>query len=130
VTQNVRCILDASALLAMLNGEPGGASVEPYLMGAGISSVNWSEVIQKLLAKKVITTGMQEDFQKLGLMILPFTTEQAELAASLWTTTQSIGLSLGDRACLALAMTLNLPVVTADRAWKALNLTISVQMIR
>jgi ribonuclease VapC len=130
VTQNVRCILDASALLAMLNGEPGGASVEPYLMGAGISSVNWSEVIQKLLAKKVITTGMQEDFQKLGLMILPFTTEQAELAASLWTTTQSIGLSLGDRAFLALATTLNLPVVTADRAWKALNLTISVQMIR
>ncbi|MBW4515155.1 MAG: hypothetical protein KME11_08010 [Timaviella obliquedivisa GSE-PSE-MK23-08B] len=58
MTQNVHCILDASALLAMLNGEPGGASVEPYLMGAGISSVNWSEVIQKLLAKKVITTGM------------------------------------------------------------------------
>jgi ribonuclease VapC len=130
VTQNVRCILDASALLAMLNGEPGGASVEPYLTEAGISSVNWSEVIQKLLAKKVITTGMQEDFQKLGLMILPFTTEQAELAASLWTTTKPLGLSLGDRACLALAMTLNLPVVTADRAWKTLNLTILVQIIR
>ena len=130
MTQSVRCILDASALLAMLNGEPGGASVEAYLMGAGVSSVNWSEVIQKLLAKKVITTGMQEDFQKLGLMILPFTTEQAELAASLWTTTKSLGLSLGDRSCLALAMTLNLPVFTADKVWKDLNLPIAVQMIR
>lgn len=130
MTQNVRCILDASAVLAMLNDEPGGASVAAYLMGAGISSVNWSEVIQKLLAKKVTTTGMQEDFQELGLMILPFTTDQAELAATLWTSTQAIGLSLGDRACLALATTLNIPVVTADKAWKALNLTISVQVIR
>ncbi|NJR40780.1 MAG: type II toxin-antitoxin system VapC family toxin [Leptolyngbyaceae cyanobacterium CSU_1_4] len=114
----------------MLNDEPGGASVEPYLMGAGVSSVNWSEVIQKLLAKNVITTGMQEDFQKLGLTILPFTTEQAELAANLWTTTKPLGLSLGDRACLALAIASNLPVVTADKVWKDLNLPIVVQMIR
>ncbi|MBW4515156.1 MAG: hypothetical protein KME11_08015 [Timaviella obliquedivisa GSE-PSE-MK23-08B] len=63
-------------------------------------------------------------------MILPFTTEQAELAASLWTTTKPLGLSLGDRACLALAITFNLPVVTADQAWEGLSLTIAVQMIR
>jgi ribonuclease VapC len=130
VSQTVRCILDASALLAMMKGEPGGASVEAYLMGAGISSVNWSEVIQKLLAQNVVTTGLREALGELGLTILPFTAEQAELAASLWATTQSLGLSLGDRSCLALALELNVPVITADKAWEGLSLPVSVQMIR
>jgi ribonuclease VapC len=130
VTQNVRCILDASALLAMMKGEPGGVSVEAYLTEAGISSVNWSEVIQKLLAQKVVTTGLQEALGELGLTILPFTTEQAELAASLWANTKSLGLSLGDRSCLSLALTLNIPVITADKAWEGLSLPVSVQMIR
>jgi ribonuclease VapC len=114
----------------MMKGEPGGASVETYLMEAGISSVNWSEVIQKLLAQNVTTAGLKGAFGELGLVILPFTIEQAELAASLWTTTKYRGLSLGDRSCLSLALTLNIPVITADKAWEGLSLPIPVQIIR
>jgi ribonuclease VapC len=130
VTQTVHCVLDASALLAMMKSEPGGMIVEARLLGSGISSVNWSEVIQKLIAQEVVTIGLQEALEDLGLIILPFTTEQAELAASLWTTTKSLGLSLGDRSCLALAITLSLPVLTADKAWENLELPITVQVIR
>jgi len=93
-------ILDASALLSFLQNEPGNNQAEAVLPEAVICSVNWSEVIQKTLAAGVDISGMREDLEALGLRILPFSTEEAELAAQLWQQTRQAGLSLGDRACL------------------------------
>jgi len=123
-------VLDASALLAFLHEEPGGERVSPVLEGAHVSAVNWSEVLQKALQQGVDIDGMQQEFVEVGVTFEPFTPEQAETAARLFTRTRDHGLSLADRACLALAMEMGLPVMTADRAWAGLGLDIEVDVIR
>ena len=121
-------VLDASALLAYLHDEPGGDRVR--LAGAMISSVNWSEVMQKAIARGVETKGMRQDLESLGLIIVDFDAHQAELAAELWASTHTVGLSLGDRACLALGIARSANVVSADRSWQTLSLGVSVHLIR
>ena len=121
-------VLDASALLAWLHDEPGGDQVEALLEVAVMSTVNWSEVLQKSLARGVAVEGLREDLEALGLQIEPFTMRDAEIAAGLWKQTRALGLSLADRACLALGLRLGWPVITADRAWQALG--DSVRLIR
>jgi ribonuclease VapC len=123
-------VLDASALLAMLHAEPGGDVVKGLLQTAAISTVNWSEVVQKALDRKVEVQGLRQDLEALGLKILPFTADQAERTASLRSETQHLGLSLGDRACLALAAELSLPAVTADRVWRDLSIGIEIRVAR
>lgn len=123
-------VLDASAVLAFLHEEPGGDRVSSVLDGANVSAVNWSEVIQKALQKGVDVDGMQQEFVALGVQFLDFTPRQAEIAAQLWTRTRGHGLSLADRACLALAIDKRLPVWTADRIWADLGLAIAMQVIR
>ncbi len=123
-------VLDASALLAYLQDEANAEAVETVLPESVISTVNWSEVMQKSLASGVDVNGLCEDFQALGLEILPFTPQQAETAARLWQQTRSYGLSLGDRACLSLGIEMKTPVLTADRAWLDLNLAVEVRVVR
>ena len=117
-------------MLPLLHGESGADVVEPLLRESVVSSVNWSEVIQRALSWGVETQGLREDFEFLGLRVLPFTTDDAESTARLWSSTRNFGLSLGDRACLSLAQALNLPAVTADRRWAGLRVGIQIQMIR
>ena len=74
--------------------------------------------------------GMQQEFMEVGVTFEPFTPEQAETAARLYTQTRNHGLSLADRACLALALDKGWPVMTADRAWAGLDLAIEVEVIR
>lgn len=123
-------VLDASALLAMLHDEAGGEKVEPLLAAAVISSVNWSEVVQKSIARDVWDESLRADLEALGLSILPFTREDAEGAARLWHRTRARGLSIGDRACLALGFRLGLPVITTDRAWKGAVPGLDVRVVR
>ena len=123
-------ILDASALLAFLHQEPGAERVESALDGALISAVNWAEVVQKSLRRQTDVSWMQEGFAEVGVLFEPFTPAQAETAARLWDKTRRQGLSLADRACLALAMERNTPVLTADRAWGELDLGVEIQVIR
>lgn len=124
-------VLDASAVLALLHKEPGQEIVEASLAVSVISSVNWSEVLQK-----VIALGSREpkdvgdDLEYLGLIIIPFTADDAERAAGLWSVGRQHGLSLGDRACLSLAQRLDLPALTADRRWATLDLNTEVRLIR
>ncbi|MGC8528877.1 MAG: type II toxin-antitoxin system VapC family toxin [Leptospirillia bacterium] len=115
------CVLDASALLAFLHGEPGEEAVRSLLPGSRISAVNWSEVVQTCLARSVDWEGLRDDLAVLGMTILPMTPEDAEEAGRLWSPTKDIGLSLGDRACLALAKRLGLPAITMDRTWALLE---------
>jgi ribonuclease VapC len=124
------CVLDASALLAMLQGEPGGDVVQGLLETAAISSVNWSEVAQKALDWQAEVEGIRHDLEALGLEIVPFTTVVAETTARLRPATRQAGLSLGDRACLASAAVLGLPAVTCDRVWSGLGLPIEIRVVR
>ncbi|MBI5419505.1 MAG: type II toxin-antitoxin system VapC family toxin [Deltaproteobacteria bacterium] len=114
----------------MLHEEAGGEKVEPLLAAAVISSVNWSEVVQKSIARNVWDESIRADLEALGLSILPFTREDAEGAARLWQRTRTRGLSLGDRACLALGLRLGLPVVTTDRAWRGAVPGLDVRVVR
>lgn len=123
-------VLDASAVLAFLHDEPGSLVVSRALEGALVSSVNWSEVLQKALDRSVGVDGMQQEFVDLGVTFEPFTQDHAEIAAQLWSKTRSHGLSFADRACLALGIDQNLPVLTADRAWRQLELTVEIRVIR
>lgn len=123
-------VLDASALLAWLHEEPGAERVAEHFPETVMSCVNWSEVVQKSLAKSVNVEGMREDVMALGLALEPFTAKQAEFAGLLWRDTQTLGMSLGDRACLALAADKSLPVLTTDRAWQKLKTDIVISVIR
>jgi ribonuclease VapC len=123
-------VLDASALLAMLQNEPGGDVVEELLETAAISSVNWSEVAQKALDRQTEIEGLRQELEALGLEILPFTAVIAETTARLRAATRQAGLSLGDRACLASAAVLGLPAITADQIWLDLGLPIEIRAVR
>jgi PIN domain nuclease of toxin-antitoxin system len=130
VTEPRACVLDASALLALLHGEPGAETVRDAVGRATISSVNWSEVWRRALEGRVSVIGLRADVEALGLEIVPFTVDDAEQAAELGPATRRLGLSLGDRACLALARRLGLPALTADSSWLDADLGIDVTAVR
>jgi ribonuclease VapC len=123
-------VLDASALLAMLQAEPGAEAVEAAVEHSVMSSVNWSEVYQRALTRGIATAGLRADVEAVGLRIVPLTADDAEQAAELWRLTRHLGLSLGDRACLALARRLGRRALTADRSWTEAELGVEVQSIR
>ncbi len=124
-------VLDASALLALLNQEEGSELVaELVAAGAVISAVNLSEVVSKLSLVGMPESLIRESLDPLGLEVFQFDVELAYRAAALLGLTRAAGLSLGDRACLALAGQVRLPAVTADRAWGRLELDVEVRVIR
>jgi PIN domain nuclease of toxin-antitoxin system len=126
----MQVVLDVSALLAYLRAEPGSDGVDGLLGVAGITSVNWAEVVQKSLAAGVEVEGLREDLEALGLVVAPCSAGDADTAARLWLQTRHLGLSLGDRACLSLGLRLNLPVLTCDRVWAELGLPLTIQLLR
>jgi PIN domain nuclease of toxin-antitoxin system len=134
----MNAVLDASAMLAYFQDEPGNEVVEVVLAESVISSVNWAEVVQKSIAAGVTVDGMRVDLEALGLEIYPFAPEEAEVTGRLWQQTRQYGLSLGvgaaspleTRACLSLGLKLGIPVLTTDRAWANLGLTLDVRVIR
>jgi ribonuclease VapC len=123
-------VLDASALLALLNAEQGAEIVQDLLPDAVFSTVNLAEVITRLSAVDMPENEIRDALALLGLETIPFDEEQAYLAGLLYPQVHPFGLSLGDRACLALAKSLTVAAVTADRAWKDLNIGIEIQLIR
>ncbi len=124
-------VLDASALLAYLQREQGHAVVEPVLENAAISAVNLSEVLQKAMAAGVATDGLEADLDAVGVRVYAFDADDAACAAELWASTRKLGLSLGDRACLALAKRLHAPAYTADRAWAQVKVPgVTVKTVR
>ncbi len=124
-------MLDASAVLAVLNGEPGAEKLTPELLSSATAgTVNLAEVQSKLVSRGIDPDDAWEAALSPIRNVNEFTLEQAKLAGSLVQKTQSLGLSLGDRACLALAITMGVPVYTADRSWKSLKLGIKIHLVR
>lgn len=121
-----RHVIDASAALAHILDEPGADLVASHLQDGLIGAVNLSEVVARLV--RAGADPMRAHY--LGSRIVPFDADLADRAGRLWPLTASLGLSLGDRACLALAQREGLPVLTADRAWVELSLGVDVILVR
>lgn len=130
------CILDASALLAFLQGESGGERVADALARpAAISVINYAEALGKLAENGETAEGLARRFEMEGLIggvleVEAVLAEDAPVIAALRRSTRHLGLSLGDRACLSLALRLRVPVMTADRAWLELGLDVEIEAIR
>jgi ribonuclease VapC len=126
-----KVVLDASAILALLNDEPGAEKITPELLSrATTSAVNLTEV-QTILVRE---GGDPDESWALVLDpisdVEPFTAEHARIAGTLIQKTRPLGLSLGDRACLALAIALDAPVYTTDQLWRKLKLGIPIHVLR
>ncbi len=126
-----RIVLDASAILAVINAERGAEKLTPGLLtGAVGSTVNISEVHAKLVSRGWPSDEAWDDATSPVREVIPFNEEHARIAGDLITQTRHLGLSLGDRACLALAAALKAPVYTAEKAWTKLNIGVRVHVIR
>ncbi len=126
-----RVVLDASVLLAVVNSEPGAEKLTPQIMSAAAAStVNLAEVHGKLVQRGLSLDDAWAAAYGVIDEAVAFTAEQAKTAGDLVAQTRSLGLSLGDRACLALGIALRAPVYTADRSWKNLKLGIRIHVIR
>ncbi|MDE0100744.1 MAG: type II toxin-antitoxin system VapC family toxin [Bryobacterales bacterium] len=124
-----RIVLDASALLAALFGELGADFVEARIERAIVSAVNLSEVGAKLCDRGLDKGDLEVLLASLDLPVRVFDEAQAMLAAALRCQTKRAGLSLGDRACLALAISEGIPAVTTDRTWARLAPAIGVEVV-
>ncbi len=126
-----RVVLDASALLAILNQEPGAERMTPELLSAAATStVNLAEVHGKLVGRGLNPDEAWEATLSPIREAVAFTSEHARLTGDLAAQTRALGLSLGDRACLALGLALKAPVYTADRSWKKLKVSVRIHVIR
>ncbi len=123
-------VLDASAILAVLNDERGAEAVLPVLPGATVCAVNSAEVAGKLADLGMVDTGVRSALDALPVTIEPFDHGLALITGMLRATTRQAGLSLGDRACLALALREKATVLTADRSWQSLGLSVRIEVIR
>jgi PIN domain nuclease of toxin-antitoxin system len=123
-------VVDSSAILALVFRERGREHVAVALPGAAISAVNLTEVISKMLDSGLSPDQVDGQLNDFSLVVVDFDRDLATQAGLLRRTTKHKGLSLGDRACLALAMREKLPVMTGDQAWSDLDLPVEVVLIR
>jgi ribonuclease VapC len=132
----VTAVLDASALLAYLQGEAGGDVVaDAIAAGASLSTVNLAEVLGRAAGQGVDPVELAAQLTERGLLdgaiaVEPFTSADAIEVARLHPLTRDGGLSLGDRACLALARRLDAPALTADTAWQGAAHGVELRAIR
>jgi ribonuclease VapC len=125
-----KCVLDASAILALLNDESGAGMVQELLPVAVISAVNYAEVVTRLSLLGMPENEIRQALHILGLTIIPFDEDLAFRTGALAPGTRQSGLSLGDRACLALARKTGYSAVTSDKVWQDLNVEVDVKVIR
>jgi PIN domain nuclease of toxin-antitoxin system len=123
-------VLDASAILAVLQGEAGKTKIERVLSRAAISAVNHSEVLAHLIERSMPRREVERAIASLDLEVVPFDAAQSAAAAALRPATRHLGLSLPDRACLALAKLRRQPAYTTDRAWAQLHVGVRIELAR
>lgn len=123
-------VLDASAILALVKGEPGADRVRGRANRSVASAVNVAEVGAKLSDWGLSEKDLRYAIANLGISVAPFDAAQAYASADLRAATRACGLSLGDRACLALARSAGLPALTCDRIWNGADLDVEIELIR
>lgn len=124
--------VDSSCIVAVIQAESGAEAIMARLQQGDcvMSTVNVAEVAAKLAERGATADEIDSGLSTFGLEFLPFDAAQAVATGMLRPTTRSLGLSLGDRACLSLAIALGTPVLTTDRAWASLSLPIDVILAR
>lgn len=115
-------VFDASALMALLDAEEGSADIRRFVEGSLISTVNLAEVLQKTEHRGMPTEAIAMHLGEMDMGIVPFDDDMALISARIWSSTRARGLSLADRACLALAIAVNGVAVTTDAAWAGLEI--------
>jgi len=126
-----RIVVDSSAILAVIHQEAGFEKLPAEVLSQAImSTVNLAEVQGKLVRSGWPPDKAWADATGSVGEIVPFDPDQAKETGSLISQTRALGLSLGDRACLALGLAMNAPVYTADRSWKKLKLNLKIHVIR
>lgn len=125
-----RYVIDSSAVLANIAGEPGAEIVQTEGKDAMISAVNFAEIITKLIEFGLSPDEARFAAERGGFEIIPVDQQRASLAGMLHAKTRRTGVSLGDRFCLALAQETGHPVLTSDRRWATLDLGVEVVLIR
>jgi ribonuclease VapC len=126
-----RIVLDASAILAVLHQERGHEKLTPALLSNAVAStVNLAEVQCKLVIRGVAPDDAWQAVLSLVREVVPFSPEHARLAGDLAAKTRPLGLSLGDRACLALGLASKAAIYTADSSWSKLKLGVRMHFIR
>ncbi len=128
--QKNKVVLDASALLALLHREKGHEKVAAVMERATMNTVNVAEVIGKLARLGMTAEEIEMILAGLDIDTVDFDLSMASVAGNLIVKTQEFGLSLGDRACLALALERKLPVMTSDRIWENLDLGVPIELLR
>ena len=123
-------ILDSSAVLALLRGEPGADRIRRVIARSLLCSVNLTEVIGKLIERGAPASAAVQIARSLPYQVVPYDEDLASDAGVLWGETRASGLSLGDRACLALARREGLPALTTDQRWARETVGVDVQLIR
>jgi ribonuclease VapC len=123
-------ILDASALIAFLRNERGAEKVTAVVARSCISSVNLAETLSKMIEYGKPLEEVAYQIERLRIPVIPFDAEQARIAASLWKPTRAVGMALGDRACLALALKAGVPAMTAEKDWVKVDVGVKVELIR
>lgn len=123
-------VLDTSALLALIQAEPGSARVTDVLGAAVISAVNLAEVVTRLADRGVPRQAIRRQLARLDLGVMPVDEDLAYAAGLLRPATRALGLSLGDRVCLALARRLGAVALTTDQTWGRLQIGVAVELLR
>jgi ribonuclease VapC len=124
-------VFDASVIIALIKAEPLKINMAPILLGeCYVSAVNYSEAAAKLYLRGMDIALVDASLAGLELTIFPFTEHHASLAAKMITTTRAKGLSFADRACLALAKEQQIAALTADTAWKDIDVGVDIVLVR
>ena len=122
-------VLDASAVIALLNGERGASKVVTVVADAAVGVFNQAEVISHYVHLGAPLEEVREMLEALPYTVMTADEALGWAAGALRAITSSAGLSLGDRFCLALAKKLDVPVYTADRAWKDVETSVGVKVV-
>ena len=123
-------VLDASALLAVLLDETGADFVVDVLRGSRLSTVNLSECLSRVIERGHAALALETIVRSFEIELVPFSSEHARQAAELRAASRHLGLALGDRACLALAMEWRRPLLTGDRRLASFACDVDIRMIR
>ncbi len=123
-------VLDASAVLALLNQERGQEKVEGVLDESVMSAVNFCEVMGKLIDAGLPEDEARDSIELLNIEVIDFNKDMARVAAALRARTRKLGLSLGDRSCLALGLARRNTIVTAEKIWAKLKIGLTIEIIR
>lgn len=126
-----KVVVDSSVVIAYLRQETGWEALEAYLAGTClISAVNLTEVVGTLRDKGIAAGALDTILEPLALTVMPYDAAQARQAGELRVSTKHLGLSLGDRACLALAAAQKLTAVTTDAIWGQVDAGVTVKVVR